>query len=220
MGLKYYDYSINLLHEFVTHYSNTSAFGSVNFPLLIVPIIILAITFFLAKFIYERKPDYKHYDPNEYPPNLKGFRGLLRIALLLILFIIMINCINFYNSLFLYGSNAWDFLTTQNEKYPSSLWILVILYIITTNFFLLLYSLFLILLAAKKKRVFKLAVIIFLPLDLIISGLKYLLFTQIFEQNHEIVYQSFIYMSFLLQISIVILAYVVFSRRVNATFSN
>jgi hypothetical protein len=220
MGIRYIDHSINLLREFIQYYSDTPGFGSLNFTLLILPIVILAISLFLGKILLERKPSLKHYDPRDYPDSLRGFRGLLRIALLLILFIIIINGYNFYNSLFLYGTNTWDFLTMHNAKYPSSWWAFTIYFVTASNFFLLLYSIFIIILAAKKKRIFKFAVIIYLPMTLFISGFKYFLFSQMLDQSHEIVYQSFIYMSFLLQISIVLLLYVAFSRRINATFSN
>lgn len=220
MGVRYIDHSINLLREFIQRYSDIPGFGSLNLPLLILPVLLLIASFFAGKFLLERKPSYKHYDPKDYSDRLVGFRGLLSIALLLILFIIIINGYNFYNSLFLYGANTWDFLTIHNQKYPSSWWGLTIYFVSASNFFLLFYSIFIIILTIKKKRIFKIAILIYLPVTLLISGIKYFLFSQMLHQSHEIVYESFIYMSFLLQISIVLLLYVAFSRRVNATFSN
>lgn len=219
MGLRYNDHSVNLLYDYILKYSSVSGFGSINFLLVIFSLIIIIACVFVGKKLLERKPNFKHYDPNEYPQKLKGYGGLLFLAKALLLFMVIISFINFYNSLYLYGTNAWVFLTANNEKYPSPWWPLTIIFIVSTNLFLLLYSVFIVIVAVKKKRIFKFTVIMYLYSTLFIGGIKYFLFSQMLDASHEIVYQSFIYMSFLLQISIIISAYMAFSRRVNATFS-
>jgi hypothetical protein len=219
MYLRYIDYSLNILKQYVDHYSDTPGFGSLNFPLVLLSLGILTVSFLLGKKLLERKPSFKHYDPNDYPEKLKGINGLLILAKAVLMLVIIINCVNFYNSLFLYGTNAWDFLTSESQKYPGELWPFTIIYITATNFFLLLYSFFLIIVAFKKKRIFKFIVMVFLYLNLFISAFKYFMLSQVFEASHEIVYHSFLYLSFLTQLSIVISAYMAFSRRVNATFS-
>ena len=220
MGLRYYDYSLIQLKEYIEHYTNTPGFGSPNIFLIALSLLIIAGTFFLGQKLLERKPSFKHYDPNDYPDRLKGANGLLMLAKIILIGIFVMNCVNFYLSLYYYGSNPWDFLTANNLKYPSPLWPLTIIFITTSNLLLLLYSIFIVIVEFTKKRIFKFVVITYLYLILIIAVTKYFLFSQVFESSHEVVYQSFIYMSFLLQITIVISAYIGFSRRVNATFSN
>lgn len=220
MDNRYIDHSINLLLEYLASYSGNPGFGSINIPLLILPLIILIASIYFGKKIIRAKPNFKHFDPAEYDRRLVGVRGWLWVMLMILYFLLLITGVNFYDGLYLYGTNTWNYLTSDAAKDPSAYWSISIVFTTASNFFLLMYAMLLSILIFKKKRIFKMALLIFLPLTVALAGIKYFLFSQILPVNHLIIYHSFMYFSFTLQISFVLLAYFAFSRRVNATFVN
>ncbi len=220
MDNRYIDHSINMLWEYFISYSDNSSFGSINLTLLILPLLILVISVYYGNRIIQAKPNFKHFDPSEYDRRLVGVRGWLWVVLMILYFLLLITILNFYNGLFLFGSNTWDYLTSNAAKDPSAYWSISLVFTTASNFFLLMYALLLFILIFKKKRIFKITLLIFLPLTVALAGIKYFLFSQILPINHLIIYHSFMYFSFTLQISFVLLTYFAFSRRVNATFVN
>lgn len=181
-------------------------------------IIFLVITSLFLK-LYKKEVSFKNYDPAEYEPKFRKFRGVLLFVCLLLLYDFIKNIYELYSYSFLFSDKTNFFLTDIKAPFLANWWVIIIYYIVFFSVFKLVFSFFNLFFLIRRKRYFKYMMLFYIPACIILEGLRYALITQVVERNDAIIYTVFSQWSESIYLSIVLFAYFFFSRRVNAALS-
>jgi hypothetical protein len=169
--------------------------------------------------LWQRKVNYKYYDPEEYPERTKNLKGFFLLIIPIIFFDFIKNANDLYSYVFLFSGKTHHFLTEINPSFLRNWWNILIYFIIFSCVFKVIFSLANLFFLWGRKRLFKFLMLVYIPACVLINGLKYFLVTQVIEPNHFIIYKVFNQWSESLFLSLIIFLYIFFSNRVNAAFS-
>ncbi|MBS1515921.1 MAG: DUF2569 family protein [Bacteroidetes bacterium] len=220
MSFIFSDSFAQFLVSFINKVTNDSGAEKLNFGLIISSILAAAIFTFVFLKLSKRKVSYKHYDPDEYPAKLKKFSGLLLLVVPVIIFELIKNFYHLYSYKFLFYGKVDFFLSSLEQPGLQLWWKTLIYFIVITSTFKIIFSLFNIFFLFKRKRIFRFSIIAYTIAAILTEGLKYFFVTQVIEPNTEIIYIVFSQWNELIYFSVVLSAYILISRRVNAVFSN
>jgi hypothetical protein len=194
--------------------------AGISWHLVILTILAAAVSAGGAWLFYRRPPNFRRYNPAEYEERHRGFRGGL-IALALVGLIEPVRLLLQFEVLpFFYSHSIHEALTARGGSFhdglfgtllavnASAIGIRLGLIPITALAFL------------HRRRSLRLLGITYIALLVLLPGINDLLLTQMFEQEHQIVYENFRSLTLTLQLALLLIPYLIFSRRVNATFSH
>jgi len=207
--------------KFLFNYINNNSVNPPKGYNLIVFIssgIFISLLFILFIQLFQRKVDYKNYDPDEYDPRFKKIGGFLLLIIPLLFFDFVKNTFQLYNYSFLFENKAHFFLTEIKISFLRNWWTVIIYFIIFTCEFKVVFSIFNLLFLFCRKRLFKFLLLFYIPICILIDGLKYFFVTQVVEPNNVIIYTVFTQWSESIYLAVILFSYILFSRRINAAF--
>jgi hypothetical protein len=219
MIFNYTDFSLSFLSAYFRDKLGESFFLSPNWMLMLYTLVIIYICIVAARKAYLIPPNYKNYDPSEYNDKWKGLRKTLILLGILLAGEIVKNIIFFINGYYLYSEQLWEAVTSPGSPLYAGWWEFTIYFYIFAGIYKIIFSGLLFIIYLERKRSFRLLFVIYIISDFVFLGVKYIAFTNIFDPSHVLIYESFSDFSLALQFAIALICYVLFSRRVNATFA-
>lgn len=219
MIFNYTDFSLSFLSDYFKIELGKNLFRSPNWMLMLYTLVIVYICITAARKAYRIPASYKNYDPSEYDDKWKGLRGTLILLGALLVAEAVKNIVFFINGYYFYSEELWQALTNTGSPLYNNWWEFVIYFYIFAGVYKIIFSGLLFIIYLERKRSFRVLFILYIISDFLFLAVKYFAFTNIFDPTHVLIYESFSDFSLALQFAIVIICYVLFSRRVNATFA-
>lgn len=207
------------LYMLINKVSIDNTDSGLNFYSILFSISFSIILIFVLFKLWGRGVNYKHYNPSEYENKYKKLNGLLLIIIPIIFFDCFKNIFQFYSYGFLYYYKTQFFLTEIKDSFLRNWWEILIYFILFSGIYKVIFSFSNLIFFWGRKRMLKFLMLVYISSCVLIDGLKYFFVTQVIEPNHYIIYTVFNQWSESLYLSIVLILYFLFSRRVNAAFS-
>lgn len=204
--------------DLINKYSEGLGNDRLKFQITIVAVILAGLLVILFYRLWKKEVNYKHYYPEEYPAKLRKLNGLLLVLIPIIVFDFAKNIYQFYSYGFLFYEKTYLFLTEIKVSFLRNWWSVLIYFVILSSIYKIMFGLFNLLMLFYRKRLFKFLMLVYIPVCVLIDGLKYFLVTQVVEPNHNIIYSVFNQWSESLYLSIGLFLYILFSKRINAAF--
>lgn len=219
MNFILYDGFSQFLSDLINKTAEENSIQGLSFKLVISSVLFAGLLIFLFLRIWRREVSYKYYNPSEYESKYRKLNGFLLLIIPIMLFDCTKNIFQFYSYAFLFTNKTQFFLTEIKDSFLRNWWEVFIYLILLSSVCKVVFSLFNLIFLFGRKRMLKFLMIVYIPSCVLIDGLKYFFVTQVVEPKHTIIYTVFSQWSGSLSLSIVLLLYFSFSRRVNAAFS-
>jgi hypothetical protein len=156
--------------------------------------------------------NYRRYDPDEYDARFNGIGGTLLITAALVSLEPIRLIVELFIDRFLLSSETHDLLGGMGEM--GNFWLM---FNATATGIRIVFALLLVWLFYRRKRIFRVATIGYLSLNVLLFLLHDFILTQIFTANNMAVFENFAQVTRSMQVALLSTPYILFARRINAT---
>ncbi len=219
MILNYQDRILRLCYRLLDQVADLEEFSShVTGPLLSAVFLMLALLP-LTIWLYHRPPNLFRYLPDEHAPKWRGLHGLLIPLLILITAEIPRAVSALWAGRVLLRREVWSLLCEGAEPFSHPTWAILINLHFSSNALRLLFAGLLLATFLARRRVFRNLMIAYILFDNVLLCVRYLILNSVYEGNKfAFTYESFTDWSESTQIAILLIPYLMISRRIHATF--
>lgn len=219
MFLNYRDHVLHLLRMLLGQVTDLdAAAGMVWNPVTSAVFFSLALLP-LAVWLYRRPANLFHYNPAQHAPEWRGLRGLLIPLLIMVCAEIPRAGLALWQGDLLLRQDVWSLLIEGAEPFSRPAWAQIVQLHFCSNALRLVFGGLLLATFLVRRRIFRNLLIAYILVDNTLLCARYLAFNSIYESDAFVfIYESFTDWSESTQVAMILIPYLLLSRRVHATF--